>query len=344
MTLIEAIQDLERSLSGAVRELQAGLTEAHKQIEYLRSAKDNSVVYGKVTDVDAKKHRIRVAIGKDDDGEDVKSPWIPYSQISGTRKVHSVPSKGQQMTIMAPNGDLSQSLAFPLTWHNKNPSPSEKGDEDIDLRGKAKRTQKDGEIKQEVEGVTRSYTKQAKSTTIHKDPETQAEGKGETVDDENPWKGNRAKKLHVSSLNKDGGYSITINADDDEKEHKILVHPDGKIEHSVFKGKHKITVDKDKISHSFDNGKSKIELAADKILHSFDNGQHEVKLAADGISHKSSSRVTIQSPQIQHQGDMMLTGSLSVAKVIQSAGFIGNLQGSAGGIGFLGGLTPPTTW
>lgn len=283
----------------ALNEVIQSLAEAHAHIASLQWSKDNSVVHGTVCDVDTKKQRCRIVIGKDEDDKDVKSPWIPYSQIAGTRKVHSAPSKGQQMTVMAPNGDYSQSMAFPFTWSDNNPSPSEKGDEDIDLRGKTKRTQKDGSVKQEVDGVTREYTKQSHSLTVHKDPETQQEGKGEEVSDKKPWKGNRAKALHVKKLTKDGGFELTVNVEG--KEHKIKVHPENGIEHSFDKGKHKIIINKDEIKHSFDNG------------------QHEVSLSQDGIKHKSSQRVTIDAPQIQHVGDMMLSGSLSVAKVIQSA-------------------------
>lgn len=307
-----------------IRELTEGLAKAHAEIARLHWMHDNTVIHGKVVDVDPKKQLARILIGENSDGKEVKSAWIPYSQIAGTRKVHSAPSKNQQMTLIAPFGDLAQAFALPYTWANKNPSPSESGDEDVDLRGKTKRTQKDGSLTQEIDGVTRSYTKQKHSLTVHKDPQTKDEGKDEKVDDEHPWKGNRAKALHTKTLEKDGGYSLTINVEGEE--HKIKVHPKDGIEHSFNKGKHKITINKDSIKHSFDDG------------------QHEVSLSQDGIKHKSSRRVTIESPQIQHNGDMMLTGALSVAKVVQSAGFMGNLQGIASGIGFGGGLTPPTTW
>lgn len=491
----------------ALNEVIQAVAEAHAQIASLQWAKDNSVVHGTVCDVDAKKQRCRIVIGKDEDDKDVKSPWIPYSQIAGTRKVHSAPSKGQQMTVMAPNGDYSQSMAFPFTWSDNNPSPSEKGDEDIDLRGKTRRTQKDADLKQEVDGVTRQYTKQSKKTTIHK-----AEKNPKKVDDKNPWEGNKGESLHVSELDKEGGYALTINVQG--QEHKIKVHPKNGIEHSFNKGKHKITIDKKAITSSFADGKHKTTISASGIKHSVDDGQHEISIGGNGaggmldgqigdllgndlagalsgqlqnllsngqlgdllnggglggllngqlsgmlgngalgaitgemqnldgigqlagvigganggvggllggnlgsvlgsgnlgaltgqlgglmnagtlsgmlsggglggllggnlsgllgnglvsmlasqllselgagnleqtllggIHHKSSNRVTIESPQIQHMGDMKVIGSLLATKSVQSAtGFLGNLQGIASGIGFGGGLTPPTNW
>lgn len=308
----------------AIRELQDSLAAAHAKIARLEWMEDQSAVHGTVTDVDAKKQLCRIQTGEDADGNPVKSPWVSYSQIAGTRKVHSAPSKGQQMTLLSPSGDYTTSVAMPFTWSKNNPSPSENGDEDIDLRGKTKRTQKDGSLTQEIDGVTRTYSKQSKSTTIYKDPANQQEGKDETVDDAHPWKGNRAKPLHVKKIDKDGGFSLTINVEGEE--HKIKVHPTDGIEHSFNKGKHKITINKDAITSSFDDG------------------NHTVTLDQSGIKHKSASRVTIESPQIQHNGDMQLIGSLLVSKVVQSAGFMGNLQGIAGGIGFGGGLKPPTTW
>lgn len=316
MNLADAIIDLQRSLAGAIRELQMGLVETQKEIEWLRSAKDNSVIDGRVTDRDPKKHRIRIEIGLDDEGESVKSPWIPYSQIAGARKVHSVPSIGQQMRMVCPNGDPCQALAVPLTWWNDNPSPSEDGDEDIDLRGKTKRTQKDATVRQEVDGVTVLHTRQSSKVTIHKDPETEQEGKDEEVSDKKPWKGNRATAKHSRTFDKDGGYTVVVNEGDDEKEHRVTIHPDNAVEVSAFKGKHKITVKRDEMKLSFD-------------------GQHETTYSSQGIQHKSSTRVQIESPQIEHAGDLKITGTLLALKQIQSligvkAPLLGGLPGDGG--------------
>ena len=91
---------------------------------------DNTVRHGTVTDVDAKKQRVRLQIGGTE-SEPQKSPWVPYGQIAGALKVHTPPSKGQQMTLLAPTGDFRQSVAMPLTWSDQNKSPSEKPDEHV---------------------------------------------------------------------------------------------------------------------------------------------------------------------------------------------------------------------
>lgn len=303
----------------AIRELQGSLAQAHAQLAKLAWMSEHTIVHGKVTDVDAEKARFRLEMGEDDEGQPVKSPWIPYSQVAGTRKMHSAPSVNQQMTLFAPAGSIERAVALPLTWHDKNPSPSTSGSEDVDLRGKTKTTQQDASLKKEVDGLTITQTKQAFSMVVHKDPENEQEGQGETVDDEHPWKGNRAKTLHSLTTNKDGGFTLTINKDDDEKEHKIVVNPSAdadttSVEISTHKGKNKITVKKNEM----------------KVSH--DNGQHETTYSSSGIKHKSGTRVTIESSQIHHQGSLKVTGTIRATGVVQSgAGFNGPISNTVPG-------------
>ena len=285
------------TLFDAVNEVIKSLTEAHRQIASLQWSKDHSVVHGRVSDVDAKKHRCRLIIGTDEDGKDVKSPWVPYSQIAGTRKVHSAPSKGQQMTIMAPNGDYSQSLAFPLTWWNENPSPSEDGAEDIDLRGRTRRTQRDADLKQEVDGMTVHHTKQSHKVTIHKDAQA------EEVSDAKPWKGNRVGSKHQRHFNKEDGYALTINDGEQSSEHKIIAHPDGRIEHSVFNERNKTTIDDENIRHSVDNKSHYVDIK---------NGEG-IKLKTESrISQEAASEIVDTAPMIHHHGLTDIFGTLNI--------------------------------
>lgn len=95
----------------------------------------NMGVEGKVTDVDPAKRVYRQTVGKDADGNDVKSPWIPYSQHAGALKAHIPPTVGQQMMIIS-NGDIESGVGIPSTWSDANPSPSDKGDENsLTFRG-----------------------------------------------------------------------------------------------------------------------------------------------------------------------------------------------------------------
>ena len=139
-------------LAEIIRELQESLTEAHAHIANMRAQHERMFRKGKVTDVDPKKQLYRQEIGQDDDGKPVKSAWIPYSQIAGARKSHSPPSVGQQMMQIAPDGDFAQAVGMPFTWSNDQKSPSDKGDEDVDERGKSKDTTRADSRQIEVDG------------------------------------------------------------------------------------------------------------------------------------------------------------------------------------------------
>jgi phage baseplate assembly protein V len=103
--------------------------------------------HGTVEEVDAKKHRVRLRIGEDDQGQPFLGPWVPYAQVAGALKVHTPPSKGQQLTLFSPGGDFRQALAVPLTWSEQNASPSEKGDEHILTFANVKIEVRDGQTK-----------------------------------------------------------------------------------------------------------------------------------------------------------------------------------------------------
>jgi phage baseplate assembly protein gpV len=240
-----------------IRELQEAVAEARAEIARLKSDHDHAVIHGPVTDIDAEKQLCRIQIGVDDDGNPVKSPWRPYGQIAGKRKVHSPPSKGQQLTLISPCGDIEQGIALPFTWSDNNPSPSKNKDEDVDLRGKTRRTQRDADLKQEVDGVTFRLSKQSKSVVIHKDEQNSKE-----VDDKHPWEGNKGATLHSFSVTKDDGWSLNVNVGDDE--HKITIHPKNGVTHSVNKGDHMIEITRDGIKHK---SNKKVTIEAGQIEH-----------------------------------------------------------------------------
>lgn len=109
---------------------------------------------GKVTDVDTAKKLSRIAIGKNSDGEVIKSPWLPYSQTAGALKIHSAPSIGQLMSVRSSTGDLEQGTLEPFHWSDDNPSPSESGDEHVLTLGDVRVTLTGGGITLVAGGVT----------------------------------------------------------------------------------------------------------------------------------------------------------------------------------------------
>jgi phage baseplate assembly protein V len=122
--------DIERILS----ELLDGQTELVMRVAEYERRMDNMVRHGKVTDVDTKKHLARIEIGERD-GKPLKSAWIPYGQVAGEYKSHRPPTKGQQMTMFAPNGEVRQAMLLPFTWSDDNKAPSDKEDEHVDTYG-----------------------------------------------------------------------------------------------------------------------------------------------------------------------------------------------------------------
>lgn len=103
------------------------LAELSRRLADVERRLSNTMREGTVEAVDASRKRVRLRLGGSD-GEPFLSPWIPYSQTAGALKFHSPPSQGQQMTLLAPAGDIRRGQAIPFTWSNAEPSPSDEGD------------------------------------------------------------------------------------------------------------------------------------------------------------------------------------------------------------------------
>jgi len=147
--MLEQLGETLRHVIERVAELQAGHADLEARIERLFRK-------GKVTDVDATKHLYRQEIGLDDDGQPVKSPWLPYSQRAGARKEHSPPSVGEQYLLINPDGgpDFTMGLGLPHGWYNENPSPSTDPASDVTVRGNVTETTTANDWTLKVSGVT----------------------------------------------------------------------------------------------------------------------------------------------------------------------------------------------
>ena len=86
---------------------------------------------GNVDDVDPAKQRVRLDLGPSSNGGRFRSPWVPYSQIGGALKAHTPPSKGQQMSLVSPSGNMQQAVAMPMTFSEENASPSQDGEANV---------------------------------------------------------------------------------------------------------------------------------------------------------------------------------------------------------------------
>lgn len=114
----------------------SGLFEAVlERLAAIEQRLEKGSILGKVTHVDPAKGLYRQTVGVDDKGQQVLSPWIPYSQHAGALKAHIPPSVGQQMMAIS-NGEMESAVGIPFTWSDANTQPNDKGDENtITFRG-----------------------------------------------------------------------------------------------------------------------------------------------------------------------------------------------------------------
>ncbi len=127
------------------------LIELHNRVSRLEQRAASMVKHGRVAEVNAAEGWVRLDLGDGDAGR-LLSPKIPYAQFAGALKVHTPPSEGQQMTWLAPGGDSRQSFALPLTWSERNESPSEKQDENVITYGDVRITLDEASVLIEVGG------------------------------------------------------------------------------------------------------------------------------------------------------------------------------------------------
>jgi len=102
------------------------IIELASRVAALERRLAGSMRHGTVAEVNPAEGWVRLDLGPADEGR-LLSPRVPYSQAAGALKVHAPPSVGQQMTIVAPTGDMMQGVAMPLTWSEENASPGADG-------------------------------------------------------------------------------------------------------------------------------------------------------------------------------------------------------------------------
>jgi phage baseplate assembly protein V len=74
---------------------------------------NNIVRFGTVAEVDLKKARVRVKIGK------ITTSWIPWLTTAGAIKIWNPPVVGEQVCVVSQGGDLSLAVAIPSIFCNK---------------------------------------------------------------------------------------------------------------------------------------------------------------------------------------------------------------------------------
>ena len=134
------------------------LTEMAAKIAEIERRLATTMRHGTVAQVNPATGLVRLDLGEGTGGAPLLSPWIRYAQTGGALKVHSPPSVGQQMTLMAPDGDFEQGVAMPMAFSTANPSPSAAGDATVITIGAVTLTLMGDGLTAVVGGVTLSVT------------------------------------------------------------------------------------------------------------------------------------------------------------------------------------------
>lgn len=140
---------MRHALADLVVELRDELIEARREIAELHRRMAHVMRPGRVTQVDAEKGLVKVAYAKDDEGNDVESPWIRWGMRNGDKiKEWDPPSVNEQVMMFSPGGDVS-----PLSWVQNGgfwddlPKNHDKEGESLKTVGSSSILMKDGETR-----------------------------------------------------------------------------------------------------------------------------------------------------------------------------------------------------
>ena len=128
--------------------LERYVAEQIRQREDIERRVHNLVRPARVAEVDPAKGLVKVAYATDDEGKDVVSPWIPWTERAGGIKTWTPPSVGEQVHMFSPSGDVSgHSWVLPGGFSDAHKQPHDKGAEHVMSIGGTTIHAKDGEIR-----------------------------------------------------------------------------------------------------------------------------------------------------------------------------------------------------
>ncbi len=123
-----------RPLEDALLELAETVVRLREEVIDLHRRIANVHRPGKVSKLDPKKGLFKMKYAKDEDGQDIESPWIPWTQRAGGSKGQNSwdpPAIGEQMIMHSPSGDITEaSWGSPGGWSNDNPQVHNKSGEE----------------------------------------------------------------------------------------------------------------------------------------------------------------------------------------------------------------------
>jgi hypothetical protein len=182
------------------------------QVADLRRQMADQFQHGTVHEV--KGTKLRMSLGKTKDGKDILSPWLNTTNMRGGAREQRFYKKGQNLSIIAPGGDLAQGMLAPFAPNKDFKTPEhadgsgqdEESYQQDDYRGKTTKEGHDHWLQEE-------------------EKEQQGQGGGQQGGG-----GKQQKKGHTGGdkaimkarMNKDGGHTYRVG-----KDSRLAAHKDG---------------------------------------------------------------------------------------------------------------------
>jgi hypothetical protein len=166
--------------------------------------------------------KVRVSLGKDGKGQDVLSPWLNTSNHRGGATEQRFYKKGQTLTVICPNGDMTQGMIAPFA-----PSKDFRTPEHADGSGQ-------DEESYQLDDYRAKQTKDGTDTWLQADEKKQQQAGSKQ-------KGHvgGSKATMKTRMNKSGGITHRVGTDN-----RIAAHKEGA---KIRSKSHWVVVTKDNI-------------------------------------------------------------------------------------------------
>lgn len=103
------------------------LIDMELRIEELKRRQETGMRVGTITEVDAERGLAKVDVGTPDNP--LISSWLPWTERAGGISTWTPPSKGEQVRLVSPAGDMAQGWIDQGGFSNENPQSHNKANE-----------------------------------------------------------------------------------------------------------------------------------------------------------------------------------------------------------------------
>lgn len=172
---------------------------------------------------EVKGDKMRMVIGKGKDGKEVLGPWLDTVNHRGGATERKFYKKGQNLTLMCPNGDLAQAIVTPFA-PNKDFKPPKHANES----GQDEETYEQENLR--VRKTKKGYAIWLEDDEQEQEEQEGAEGSAGGGGDEKEGvpekhKPKKPKPIAIINLAKDGGFTAKVGKDSDAM--RVAVTKDG---------------------------------------------------------------------------------------------------------------------